>query len=285
MADLPGVALQVSHLSDSVAFFTEKLGFTLIEQNSAEDIAHILDVDGDPLLLAGPAVKNLPGYLADDHLLLKPGEGLNFGGGNNIEAQRALLLSRGATDLQIRERRTGDRILSVRGPDNYSFNFLQTSDHSFGEVLALYASSPNEVHEALAGLSDADMGLTRYDGGWNIRQVVHHIADLEVLFGDIMKVALSSPGAQMDRPRAVGNELTSRNPEYRDRPVDASMALIRVYHEYMLDLVKYIPNAEAGFIEGTDGHKTTFHEMVRTIIRHAEEHVDEIWEIRRKHNK
>lgn len=285
MADLPGIAIQVSHLSGSVAFLTEKLGFTLIELKPAEDIAHILDIDGDPLLLAGPAVKELPGYLADDHLILNPGESLNFRGSNNIEAQRATLLSKGATDLQIIEHRTGDRVLSVKGPDNYSFNFLQNATHTFEELLALYASSPDELNKTLAGLSDAEMGLTRYEGGWNIRQVVHHIADIEILFGEIMKVALSSPGARMDRPRAVGNELTSRKPEYRDRPVDSSVVLVRVFHEYILDLVKYISGAEGCYIEGTDGYKSTFNEMIRTIIRHAEEHMDQIREIRRKHSK
>lgn len=284
MTDLPTFALHASDVATSVAFYTEKLGFTLLEQRPEEDIAYLRDSDGDPLLLAGPAVQNLPSYLNERSFILEPGGSLGFQG-EDLEAQQADLRSKGVTDLQLVQRRTGDRILRVKTPDNYSFDFIQRASHTIPELLALYARSLDELDEALAGLSEADMGLTLYEGGWNIRQIVHHIADTDILFGESMKVALSASGTKMNRAESVGNDKISTEPEYRDRPVATSVALFRAFHTHILDIVKYVPNAGERYIENSQGNKSTFSQMANLIVGHVAEHVDEIWEIRRKHER
>lgn len=284
MPDAPSFAIPVSNLATGIAFLTEKLGFTLTEQKSAEDIAYLLDTDGDPMLLAGPSVQDLLPYLSSQHFILKPGESIGFYGGD-LEARQAELRDRGITDLQIFQRRLGDRVLRVRGLDDYSFDFIQPAPHPFEELLTLYARSLDELDEALAGLSDAEMGLALYEGGWNIRQIVHHIADTDILFGETMKVALSSSGSHMDRTRAVGNERISSEPEYRDRPVASSIALFRAFHKYILDIVKYVPDAGERYVIGNDSHKHTFAQMIHSVVQHSVEHIDEIWEIRKKHGK
>jgi hypothetical protein len=35
-------------------------------------------------------------------------------------------------------------------------------------------SSPSELHRAVAGLTDRQLGTTYRDGGWTVRQVAHH---------------------------------------------------------------------------------------------------------------
>src|SRR5262245_7336032 len=138
MTDLPSFVLHASDVATSVAFYTEKLGFTLLEQRPEEDIAYLRDTDGDRLLLAGPTVQNLPSYLNERRFPLQPGVCLGFQG-DVLDAQQTNLRSRGVTDLQPFHRRTGERILRVKTPDNYSFRFIQRADHTFPELLALYA--------------------------------------------------------------------------------------------------------------------------------------------------
>lgn len=284
MPDAPSFAIQVSNLATGIIFLTEKLGFTLTEQKPAEDIAYLLDTDGDPMLLAGPSAQDLLSYMAPQHFILKPGESVGFYGGD-LEARQAELRNRGVTELQLLQRRLGDRVLRVRGLDDYSFDFIQPATHSFEDLMAMYARSLDELDEALAGLSDAEMGLTLHKDSWNIRQIVHHIADTDILYGETMKVALSASGGQMDRSRAVGNERISSEPEYRDRPVASSVALFRTFHAYILDIVKYIPDAGERHVIGNDSRKHTFAQMIQSVVGHSAEHIDEIWEIRKKHGK
>ena len=44
----PSFALPVVDLTTSIAFYTDCLGFTLIDQQPTAGVAHIIDTDGDP---------------------------------------------------------------------------------------------------------------------------------------------------------------------------------------------------------------------------------------------
>ena len=284
MAELPSFAMRVSDVSSSSAFLAEKLGFTLTEHRPDEDIACVLDTDGDALVLAGPAAQDIPAYLSAQHYIAQPGEVLTAAG-SDLEALQADLLSKGMTDFQIKQNRIGDHILVIAVFDNYTFHYVAPATHAFGDLLNMYAHLSTELDEALAGLSEADTGLALTEEHWSIRQIVHHIADCDMLFGEVMKVQLSSSGVVMERPREVGNERVTTGPEYRDRPVASSVALSRIFHEHILDIVKYVPDAGEHFIAESNGHKHTFSQMVHLIVGHTGEHLDEVWEIRRKYGK
>ena len=99
MAALPSFAMRVSDVSSSSIFLKEKLGFTLTEQRPEEDIAYVIDTDGDAILLAGPAAQDIPAYLSAQHYVARSGEILTVAGGD-LEARQADLLSKGITDFQ-----------------------------------------------------------------------------------------------------------------------------------------------------------------------------------------
>jgi len=189
MDNAPAYAMQVSDLATSLAFFTENFGFTLVEQKPDEDVAYVLDSDGDPLLLVGPATQDLPSYLSAPKFVVNLGEGVGFGV-DDRDALQAELISKGVTDLQVTQNRLGDRTLHVKAPD-YTFEFIQPAEHLFEELLSLYTRSMNELDEALAGLSEAEMGLTLDEDSWSIRQPVHlrqKIAEQEVQLGVIPQI-------------------------------------------------------------------------------------------------
>ena len=45
------------------------------------------------------------------------------------------------------------------------------------EILELFKQGPSILENALAGLSDSELDYTPSNGGWTIRQIVHHISD------------------------------------------------------------------------------------------------------------
>jgi len=284
MAELPSYAMRVSDVSSSSTFLAEKLGFTLIERRLNEDIAYVLDTDGDAIFLAGPTAHDIPSYLSAQHSIAQPGEILTFAA-DDLQARQADLRSHGVTEFQIKQNRIGDHILALTVFDHYTFQYVVPSPHAFADLLNMYAHLSTELDEALAGLSESDMSLALTEESWSIRQIVHHIADCDILFGEVMKVQLSSSGVVMERPREVGNERVTRGPEYRDRSVASSVALSRIFHEHILDIVKYVPDAEEHYVTESTGHTHTFRQMVHLIVGHTGEHLDEVWEIRRTYGK
>jgi hypothetical protein len=287
MNDLPSFAQIVSQVAATVAFYTEKVGFSLRDSRPAEDIAVVLDPDGDTLLLAGPTVQHLASYLDEHHLIFHPGDSLEFRG-EDFEALRAAWISKGVAPeaIQLKERRSGTRILSVEAPDHYLLKFICPPELTAAEILAQYAQGPAELEAALEGLAEADLDLAREEGGWSIRQIVHHVADTDILFGETMKVALSAPGATMTRPRAVGNERIATAPEYSKRPIGTSIQLVRVFHQYIVELVQYVPDVDACYVVDAEGRRHVFTSaMAGVVVEHAEEHLEEIWAIRHKYGK
>jgi catechol 2,3-dioxygenase-like lactoylglutathione lyase family enzyme len=287
MGDLPAFAQLVSNVAASVAFYTERLGFSLRDSRLDEDIAVLLDPDGDAILLAGPTVQHLAAHLDEHHVIFHPDDSLDFRG-DDLEGLRAAWISKGvATEaIQLKERRSGTRILSIEDPDHYLLRFISPPTLTTAEILAQYAQGPAELEAALEGLAEADLNLARKEGGWSIRQIVHHVADTDILFGEMMKVALSAPGAVMTRPRAVGNERIATAPEYSKRPIGMSIQLFRVFHEYILDLVRYVPDVDACYVVDAEGRRHAFTgAMAGLVVEHAQEHLEEIWAIRHKYGK
>ena len=284
MTELPSFAMRVSDVSSSKAFLTEKLGFTLIEHKPDEDIAYLLDTDGDALLLAGPTAHDPSSYLSPQLHIVQPGEVIRFAGGD-LQARQADLLSKGLTNFQIERNRIGDSVLVLPVFDNYMFHYIVPATLAFSDLLDMYARLSTELDEALAGLSEADMGLALGEESWSIRQIVHHVADTDILVGQVMKVQLSSSGKVMERPPEVGNEHVTTRPEYRDRPIAGSVALSRIFHEHILDIVKYVPDAGKHYVAESNGRQHTFSQMVQLVVGHTEEHLDEVREIRQKYGK
>jgi hypothetical protein len=287
MGDLPSFAQLVSQVAASVAFYTDTLGFSVRDSRLDEDIAVVIDPDGDALVLAGPTVQHLVSYLDEHHLIFHPGDSLDFRG-EDLEALRATWISKGVAPqaIQLKERRSGTRILSIEAPDHYLLRFICPGELTAAEILAQYAQGPEELEAALEGLGEADLDLVRDEGGWSIRQIVHHVADTDILFGEMMKVALSAPGATMTRPRAVGNERIATAPEYSKRPVGMSIQLFRVFHAYILELVRYVPDVDGCYVMDTEGRRHGFsNAMAGIVVEHTEEHLEEIWAIRHKYGK
>ena len=102
MSLLPTLALRVTDLGNSIAFYRDRVGFTLVETNLDHDVATFLDSDGDPMLLAGPGAGDLTPFMAETHYILKADEVLSFPGGDLAERE-ADFRRRGIDNMQRQE--------------------------------------------------------------------------------------------------------------------------------------------------------------------------------------
>jgi catechol 2,3-dioxygenase-like lactoylglutathione lyase family enzyme len=284
MSELPSFAIRVTDLNRSIAFYRDCIGFTLVEAKTEQDVATMLDTDDDPTLLAGPGASDLKPFLAERHFIIKPGESIGFHGGD-LAARRANLLQRGVADVRIDESRFGDKTLRLQDPDGCTLEFIAPQERTPEENLALYARMPGELHAALAGLTASDFDLSKEAGSWSISYIVHHLADGELLFLNGMFPALATPGKHSTPIFTDGNDATSENLGYAQRPIEPSLALWLAMHGYFTQLGRQLPGAWERVTVRDGEHQTSFGQLITYSIRHSTEHIEEIYEIRRIHRK
>ena len=57
------------------------------------------------------------------------------------------------------------------------------------EILELFKRGPGILEKALADLSDTELDYVPSNGGWSIRQIVHHLVDGDDLWKMCIKIA------------------------------------------------------------------------------------------------
>lgn len=285
MSTKPQAALRLTNLAESARFYTEHLGFKTVQQDTP-DLA-LLALGEPPLLLAGPGISDLAPYLNQPSFIFQPGETLDvpirllsFHQGD-VEATRAQLLERGVADVPVIEKLWGDRALEVRDPSGIIWRFWARAQLSQAEKLALYERAPAELEALVSGLSADALDLAQ-PGHWTVRQIVHHIADGDALWGTAIKAALATSGTTYSHEWYTGNDEMERTLDYANRPIELSLALFRVHRAYFSALIRHLPDAWERFVifQQSDqaGERTTVEEIVRSQATHALEHIEEIQE-------
>jgi hypothetical protein len=153
------------------------------------------------------------------------------------------------------------------------------------EVIARYASGIQALEDALAGLTEADLDLARAADKWTIRQIVHHMADAEVLWEVAIKSALGNCGCLFDASWYIIDNKWAEPLCYATRPVDGAVALYRAIRQQILELLEYVPGAWQKHIlfhwaNPDEANPWTVDDIVTWQSRHAMIHIEQILDTR-----
>lgn len=87
--------------------------------------------------------------------------------------------------------------------------------------------NPARMRAAVAGLGDAQLDTPYRDGGWTVRQVVHHVVDSHLNAYVRFKLAVTE-----DRPTVCTYEekLWAELPDAKSAPIDGSLAMLEYLH-------------------------------------------------------
>ena len=90
------------------------------------------------------------------------------------------------------------------------------------------AAHPGNVRAAVAGLTEEQLDTPYRDGGWTVRQVVHHVVDSHVNSYVRFKLAVTE-----DHPTVLTYEqsLWAELPDGKSAPIDSSLAILTGLHE------------------------------------------------------
>jgi uncharacterized damage-inducible protein DinB len=140
------------------------------------------------------------------------------------------------------------------------------------------AALPDEIRAAVAGLDDAKLDTPYREGGWTVRQVVHHVPDSHLNAYTRFKLALTE-----DTPTIKTYEEArwAELPEARSAPIGVSLALLEALHERWVLLLRVLaPGQFARSFRHPELGLMTLDQQVALYAWHGRHHLAHIASLR-----
>jgi uncharacterized damage-inducible protein DinB len=149
------------------------------------------------------------------------------------------------------------------------------------ENINTIANLPANIRTAVDGLTDEQLDTPYRDGGWTLRQTVHHIADSHINSLCRFKLALTEDESPTIRPYHE-----DRWAELADSklPVDVSLAIIDGVHTRWVELLRNMTDADyqREFIHPETG-TWTLENVLGLYAWHSRHHTAHITGARQRH--
>jgi uncharacterized damage-inducible protein DinB len=155
-------------------------------------------------------------------------------------------------------------------------------------VLARYMNGPVLLERTLDGLQNADLDTLSSQGGWTIRQIVHHIVDGDDFWKTCIKIALGNEQAEftLEWYWALSQEEWATRWGYAHRSLDVSLALLKANRSHVLQLLEQMPDGWYRTVGFRKSNGKTERLSVGAVVEmqadHVEHHVNRILAIRRE---
>jgi uncharacterized damage-inducible protein DinB len=108
-------------------------------------------------------------------------------------------------------------------------------------MIGTIAEAPARLQEAIAGLSAAQLDTPYREGGWTVRQVVHHLPDSHVNAYVRFKLALTEESPDV---RGYEESRWAELPEARAADVEMSLALLESLHRRWVESLRAMTPAQ-----------------------------------------
>ena len=147
-------------------------------------------------------------------------------------------------------------------------------------LLDQIAATPAALRDAVRGLDDAQLDTPYRDGGWSVRQVVHHLPDSHMNSYIRFKLALTE-----DEPtiRAYDEDAWSKLADSRITPVETSLVLLESLHERWMLLLRSLDEADfARRLRHPEYGPMTIDTLVSLYAWHGRHHVAHVTALRER---
>jgi uncharacterized damage-inducible protein DinB len=147
-------------------------------------------------------------------------------------------------------------------------------------ALTEIAAAPANLRAAIAGLNDSQLGTPYRDGGWTVRQVIHHVADSHINAYIRWRFALTENEPTI-KPY---NEASWANLEdAHNAPPEVSLRLLDSLHERWVRLLRSVkPNDFARTFRHPDHGIRNLDWMLFLYAWHGRHHTAHITELRKQ---
>lgn len=138
---------------------------------------------------------------------------------------------------------------------------------------------PSALEEAVKGLNDKQLDTPYRDGGWTVRQVVHHLADAHMNAFIRMKLILTE---QKPAIKPYDQNAWAALPDTTQMPIGVSIEILRGLHDRMSLLLDRVPDGDwtRSAVHPERG-EITLESQLNVYAGHGEKHVEHIKSLRR----
>jgi uncharacterized damage-inducible protein DinB len=140
------------------------------------------------------------------------------------------------------------------------------------------AATPARMREAVAGLSESQLDTPYRDGGWTVRQVVHHVPDSHMNAYTRVKLALTE---EQPTIKPYDEAAWAKLNDVRDTPIETSLILLETLHQRWDTILRAMTDAD---FERTLLHPDmgvmTLDALIAMYAWHGRHHVGHITSLR-----
>jgi uncharacterized damage-inducible protein DinB len=145
-------------------------------------------------------------------------------------------------------------------------------------AIAALAELPFRLHDAVRGLDQQQLDTPYRDGGWTLRQVVHHVADSHVNAYVRHKLALT----EHEPPIRAYDENEWAKLADANAPIGSSLLLVQALHDRWATCLRALPPAAfARTCTHSERGALTVDDLVALYAWHGMHHVAHITSLRR----
>lgn len=132
------------------------------------------------------------------------------------------------------------------------------------QAIEAIAQTPARLRLAVRGLSESQLATPYRDGGWTVRQVVHHVADSHVNAYVRLKLALTETAPTI---KPYEESLWAKLADNELVPIDVSLVLLDALHVRFVSLLRSM--GESDFARGYDHPETGRHDLNYLLAMYA----------------
>ena len=142
------------------------------------------------------------------------------------------------------------------------------------------AATPARMRDAVRGLTESQLDTPYREGGWTVRQVVHHVPDSHLNAYIRFKWTLSE-----DHPtiKAYDQDAWAKLPDTRLTPVAVSLDLLDAVHKRLVVLLESLqPEDWTRPLTHPENGEMTLDRVLQVYAWHGRQHVAHVTELRKR---
>jgi hypothetical protein len=146
--------------------------------------------------------------------------------------------------------------------------------------IAILAALPENLRSAVQGLSDAQVDTPYREGGWTVRQLVHHVADSHINAYVRTKRALTEDWPAVN---AYDEALWAELFDAKTLPIEVSLHLLEPLHRRWVSLFESLSEEQwqRGYVHSENGPQKLA-EVIQMYAWHCRHHVAHVTELRKR---
>ncbi len=278
MQSRPAFGLPVANLQRSIRFYRDQVGLEIDNDTTSPGTALLTTPRGNQILVAGPDAPPWDDIL-DDPYTVHPQNDKIFISDPEFDERLERLSGIDRSRYELIEREWGDRMLEIPDPDGYILVLSSIRERSRAEIVELLRWGQRDLRRLSEGLSDAELSLRPDDSSWSVREVIHHVADIEITVQHIVRVALANSGIEY-RSNPPDLNHYARELRYQERNIETSLRQVDVIRDQLMELVELVPDAWERSIRSSTGTETTVENNLHMLATHTLEHLAQINDVR-----